>query len=273
MNSMTSGLVMYSIGIVKTDKLRSSDIINVIPIEELPLLHGDLINNKTVTMESNKPNKDGVVNNESLESDNYIQASWLPYSNSNRLTSPDVIKGETVILFRYQDTDEYYWTTIFREPSIRRLETVIYAYGDLKDGNVPLDKNTTYYMAVSTHDKYVKVHTSKSDGEPFEYDIMLDTANGTLNVNDNIGNNISLDSRTSTAAITTNLEVILNSAKVTINASSEIKMNTPIVRISNDVIIGGSTHTDGDVVIGGTSTTGGTATFLGGTIGDNIGRL
>ncbi len=261
MNSKISGLKPYSLGIVKVDKDRNTDIINVIPIEELTLLDGDIINNTSTKHTNSLPNKDGVIEDVNVVEDNYITAKWIPYGHSNRATSPDVIKGETVMMFRYMDTDEYYWTTIFTEPSIRRKETVVYSYGDLKDGNVPLDKDSTYYLKVSTHDKVITLHTSKSDGEPYEYDVTLDTGEGVFTITDNIGNDVVLDSRVSKVTITTNSDVEVNTDIVTINAASSMNINTPILNISNDL------------TVGGTQVFNGHATFNGGTTGDNIGAL
>jgi len=264
MDSKLSGLKLYSLGIVKVDKSRNSDVIAAIPIEELSLLDGDIINNPTIVHKNSIPNKDTVVSNTEVTADNFITATWIAFGHSNRMTSPDVIHGETVMIFRYMDTDEYYWTTIFREPTIRRKETVVYGYGDLASGNASLNKDNMYYMKVSTHDKVVTLHTSKSDGEPFEYDVILDTSEGVLTIKDDVGNSISMDSRTGTANVTTTKDVVINTNNVTVNAATVVNINTPTLNVSNDLNVGGN------VSIGGTEVVNGHATFNGGTSGDRI---
>lgn len=188
-----SALELYSIGIVVVDKPRNTDFIEVTPIETIvtaDMLLKDLALNYQVGM----PDHQGVVRNDQITGGPVLTARWIPFGHSNRMTAPDVIKGETVIIFRVEETEDYYWTTIFREPGIRRLETVNYMYGNIPTGLNPFDKNTSYWAEVSTHDKYVHIHTSKNDGEPFEYDIKLDTAIGKLTITDHVGNHIVLDS-------------------------------------------------------------------------------
>lgn len=188
-----STLEFYSIGIVAVNKPRNSDFIEVTPIETV-LTADTLLKNFVTDYHVGMPDHQGVIRNDLLAGGAVLNARWIPLSNSNRMTAPDVIRGETVMIFRLEETEDYYWTTLFREPGIRRLETVNHMYGNIPSGLVPFDKTTSYWAEVSTHDKYVHVHTSKNDGEPFEYDIKLDTAIGKLTITDHVGNHIVLDS-------------------------------------------------------------------------------
>ena len=52
-----------------------------------------------------------------------------------------------------------------------------------------------YYLEVSTHNKLVSFHTSTSDGEPYGYDIQINTKEGTFLITDTIGNRFELVSR------------------------------------------------------------------------------
>lgn len=189
-----SKLVMYSLGIVMEDKLRGSDQIKIYPVEEFPQINGKISDFKPAYNVSTS-NIKGATKSSDLKGDAVLVATWLPFGNSNRITSPDVIKNETVSIYRYADTNEYYWDTLFREPSLRRLETCCTMFGDLKDGVKEYNKESSYWFEVSTHDQHIKVHTSRSNQEPFMYDIILDTKNGNLTIKDDIGNIIYLDSQ------------------------------------------------------------------------------
>ncbi len=189
-----SKLKLYSLGIVIEDKQRGSDLISVLPIEELPLTDG-LVKDVKRDFKAKTVNAKSVIKTSEVKGDLKLIAKWIPFGHSNRISSPDVIKNETVILFRFADTEEYYWTTIFREPSIRRLESVLYAFGNLAKGMEAFDKESSYWFEVSTHDKYIKLHTAKSDGEPYEYDVTFNTETGFIEIKDNIGNVIKLTSR------------------------------------------------------------------------------
>lgn len=98
------------------------------------------------------------------------------------MSSPDVIENETVAVFKYADTGLFYWTTMFREPKIRRLETVMYAFGNLQAKLVPFDKTRHIGSRLVPNDKHIHLHTADSDGEPYKYDIYLDTAYGSLEI-------------------------------------------------------------------------------------------
>lgn len=248
-----SKLQLYSLGIVVEDKARNSDIIQVYPVEQLPMIDGKVSDFKP-KYKATLPDAKGTLKSSKVEAAAVIEAKWIPYSHSNRMTSPDVIKNETVLIFRFADTEEYYWTTVFREPSIRRKETVVYAYGNKSAPLDTWDKNSSYWLAVSTHDKYMHLHSSKSDGEPFEYDIKVDTRNGSVEVKDDVGNFFKLDSRPGKITATAKKDIELNAPTVTINcqrlvnnASSSVKNNTPVVNNSGNV------NTAGNQNIGGSS--------------------
>jgi hypothetical protein len=216
----TSKLKLYSLGIVTEDKARKSDTIKVCPIEDIHMDQG-LIKDQVRKYESNMPNHQGVKKTGQLKGGSILDADWIPYGHSNRISAPDVIKNETVLLFRFADTGKYYWTTVFREPKIRRLETVLYAFGNLVKGLIPWTKESSYWCEVSTHDKYIKIHTSKSDGEPYEYDLHLNTETGFLHINDDIGNYIDFNSSTNTLHCHMNKEICLD---------------TPVIRFRTNVI-------------------------------------
>lgn len=244
MDERISNFKVYSLGIVVEDKARKTDHIKVTPIEELPFQNGD-IDKQVINYDTKLQDNDGIVKPDKLEGDNFLVAKWLPYGQGNRVSSPDVIKGESVLIFRFGDTDEYYWTTIFNEPNIRRLETVTYAFGDLPTGKEPWNKDSSYYLEVSTHDKYVKFHTSTSDGEPYGYDLFLDTANGNLTVNDTVGNSVILDSPSSAITANANLEVNINTQVANINA--ETTNISGALNIAGDTNIGGGLHVAGPI--------------------------
>lgn len=192
-----SSLKLYSIGIVLEDKADGSDQIKVYPVEELPFINGSISEHKE-TIKSESQNSKGTPTTSTAKSDAVLIAKWFCPGGSNRMTPPDVIKNESVQIYRYADTDEYYWTTLFREPGIRRRETVCYMFGNLADGLTEFDKTTSYWFEISTKNKNVTLKTTKSDKEPYEYEFNLDTQNGTLTIQDDIGNIITFDSPSAT---------------------------------------------------------------------------
>ena len=190
----TSKFTLYSLGIVAKDKPTSTDTITVMPIEHINDTVGDV--NDTSDYESNSVNHKQVPSKSKAVSKNTITANWISLGSSNRISSPDVIAGETVLIYTYADTNEYYWTTYLREPSIRRLEKVLYGYSNLSSGarSENFGRDTSYWLEVDTMNKYVKLHTSDNDGEFTTYDIRINTKEGSLDIKDGVGNSIVMDS-------------------------------------------------------------------------------
>ena len=194
----------YSIGIVIEDKEKESMMIKVFPLEVQDGVDGEL--GKT-----NEEIKSKITNETKIDSDvtttivDNIEATWLPISNSNRLTPPDVCGGERVQIYRMGDSNSFFWDTIFNEVDLRKKEHVIFAYSNVpKQGEVLNEKNT-YWQGVDCVDKKVKIlHTSDNDGEATTYDIDLDTKEGVFSIADGRGNKVSLVSKKDGWMIKTN---------------------------------------------------------------------
>ncbi len=262
-----SGLKIYSLGIVLENKEPNSDMVKVMPIEKLSLVTGPL-NEQKLMYDVNLPDAQGVKKNNKVEGGVEIVAKWI-FSGGNRITAPDVINGETIVIYQFADTDEYYWELLFREPSIRRLEHVNYSFSNLPKGREPYDKTSSYWMEVSTRDKYVHLHTSKNDNEPFEYDIKIDTADGNLVIKDDIDNHITIDSKNNNITIhhSSGHTFVMNpdgitteSTNFTVNAS-KINLNAPEIAFAgSNVSISGSSI---NVAGGNIAMTGGAITANG----------
>lgn len=234
-----SELKIYSLGIVVENKPVGSDIIIVSPIEKLNISENGLIKDSKTDRKGTMADMDGSSIHKEVFSANYIHAKWLPISNSNRMTAPDVIANETVLLFKFADIAEYFWTTLFREPSIRRQETVLYAWGNLPGGMTAWDKKTSYWLEVSTIDKHLILRTSKNDGEFTGYTFTINTKAGNVKLEDDLGNYYLLDSPTNTATVNT-LD------KINFISKNEINLTTKVVNINmKSMNVNGETLTEG----------------------------
>ena len=112
----SGGYRFYSLGIVVVDKEEGSDTITVTPIEDFSMELGELSSTDR-KKESTTANSAGVKKTSNIEGGSTVEARWVPLSNHNRDNAPDVYRSETVMLYKYADTQDYYWTTFFREPS------------------------------------------------------------------------------------------------------------------------------------------------------------
>lgn len=186
-----SQLKAYSYGIVAEDKPRGTDVIKVIPIE-VNFANATTIDAQEQEVEMSYKNAKGAQDNLKLTMGKTIDATWM-HLNSNRVTSPDVKKGDQVRINRLGETDIYYWEDM-NNMNAKRLEHVVFAFGaDPKNGTVNNLANA-YWMAFSPEDKHITLHTSKMNGEKYGYDIQLDTEESKFVITDDVGNKIWLAS-------------------------------------------------------------------------------
>lgn len=226
-----SGLKLYSLGIVTENKVVGKDEIEVTPIEEFSFEQGKIIPD-TRHHTSNLPDIRGVVKNADIKGSAILTAKWIPFGNANRDTAPDVRKNETVLIFRYADTQKYYWDTVFREPMFRRKEHVRYSYSNKPSGIDPYDGNSSYWVEYSTLGQYIHLHTSDNDGEPCTYNVKINAKAGNIDIHDSLGNLIHLNSTGGHLQVETNTSVhfktplfYVDSPNIVLNGVVTMKMN------------------------------------------------
>lgn len=189
-----SELKTYSIGIAAENKPLDTRQLNITPIEALPALDGEITFSPQELLVSGT---DSFGNRYEVRTtlDNTVTAEWLPMG-SNRLTPPDIRRGEFVEVLRLGDSDRFFWRPMGLRDDLRRLETVIYAFNanpNETEGN-GIDIQNCYFLEISTHRKLVTFGTSKANGEPFQYTFQINTDEGLVTLTDDIGNYIELDS-------------------------------------------------------------------------------
>jgi hypothetical protein len=188
-----SQLRFYSVGVVANNKPMSSDEVEVTPIEHLPFVDGQLTDAGTPVQAQGTDNAGGQYSTQ-VASSVTIKATWLKLGQGNRKTSPDIRRGAQVALYQFGDADTYYWTTMLDDSSLRKLETVVWAFSGTSDESKSTDADSSYYIEISTHTGMITLHTSKANGEPYGYDIQLNTKEGYFRMQDDIGNYALLDS-------------------------------------------------------------------------------
>lgn len=243
-----SKFYLYSLGIVAKDKVEDSSEIEVTPIESIPLVMGNL----TAEGKAQGTFQDAKGATKRSEATNQatVVAEWIPLSEVTVVNAPDVCAKETVLLYKYADTDKIYWTTFFREPSLRKLEKKIIMCSNVK-GNGSYDKKTSYWLQIDTINKFVQIHTSDNDGEAAMYDIIINTKEGSISLIDSKENSIVLDSvggeltaliRETINAKTKHYNVECEDYNVKcqtalIQASDSVTLDTPVVHMTKDTIV------------------------------------
>lgn len=245
----------FSFGTVAANKPRTDENgkpelkVEVFPQEKFTMSAGELTDNVD-TIEVKGKDGDGQDYEGKIETKPSITCLWLPIGEPNRVTPPDVRRNELVIIYRYGDTNFYFWSTAFNNV-IRKLETVAWWWsGTPVDGEGADTERTAdngYLLEVSTHDKHIILSTSKKNGEKCRYFLQFDMANGHFNLSDDLGNEIDLDSVAGVLTATTENEIIHNTKKYTVNcltytvnAKEGVKFNTPKVHMSKDLQVDGA---------------------------------
>lgn len=222
-----SKLKFYSIGLVAENKKLSSNEIEVTPVEELPMLDGELTS-KSTDYKGSAEDSMGRHYASNVKAQVTIKASWLRFGDANRMTSPDVRRGESVMLFQFGDADKYYWMTLKQDSNLRKLETVIWAISATQGESDATDSTHSYFLEMSSHNKLVHFHTSKANGEPFAYDIQINTKLGAILITDDAGNFISLDSSERRLEMMNGdgSHIDMDKTHLTITTADSITMNT-----------------------------------------------
>lgn len=270
-----AGLKLVFIGVVAVDKKPSEELIKVYPVERLSFEVGD-IKDEDVETEAVAVNIDGVSAKATIKRNSVMEISkWFPNGDDGRQTPPDVVNGETVKVYRFRDSEVYFWSTMFREVKLRRLEHVAYAFSNLEKGRNAFGLDSSYGNIFSTRDKYIKIWTSTSNGEKYKYEFKIDTERSLYYMVDNIKNGFGFESEQTRVWMQNASKTIIELVKEVINgnagdritwtAGRVFEVKSPLSTFSKDVVIDGNLTVKGNVSIGGSISAGGSIR-AGGTI-------
>lgn len=224
---------IVSIGIVAENKAMSSKEVDITPIESMNMLDGEIKSNPTV-VEAKGVDRRGQQFASKTIVDSTVTATWLPFG-SNRVTAPDVRRGERVYLWQSADADKYYWTITGLDDDKRKLETVVFAFSATQDSNSSgIDLDKCYYFEVSTHNKSITLETSTANGEPHSYLVQINTAESTITIQDDAGNFFQLDSDEQKLVLQNQAQshVILDKTKINIKATDEVVIDVGATHVT-----------------------------------------
>jgi hypothetical protein len=219
MADASSALAIYSLGQVANNKSLGSNTISVTPIEKLTMLDGELVSNP-VDRETTGTDVMGKTYQTKVTTDSAIEADWLPM-NSNRVTAPDVRRGERVIIWKAADTNKFYWTETGWDDHLRKLETVVFQISATQDEEADSTaKDNSYYLYMSSHTKNITLKTSKANGEYCTYAFQFNLEDGIVTLTDDVGNEFSMDSKNAILYLKNRMESFLELNQEIITASA-----------------------------------------------------
>lgn len=224
-----SQLHMHSLGLVSRIKDLGSHEVTVIPIEIRLAAQEEVISGQ-YEQQTNFATNDGE-DNIKVVSDNSLKAQWLKF-NSNRVTAPDVRRGDLVMIYRLGDSDKYFWVD-YNSKNVKRLETVTVAFSADPNNPVADDLSNAYFLELSSHNKTVTFQTSQANGEPYGYTFQLNTDSGSFRLLDTAGNTFWLDSAATCIGAKNASGTWLHLDKKQINAYAPDSINLEAVKSIN----------------------------------------
>lgn len=260
-----SMLRVISVGVAAENKLRNSAEVEVVISEQLTFINGELKSDFKTDVAKGVDSK-GKPFEVSVNMANTVNAEWLG-DGTNRITPPDLRRGDSVEILQYGEVDKFYWRAKpIPGQSVRKLETVTQTYSNTRDenDNKPTAANS-WYSEVNTHDKiWTSIQTNKNDGEDFAYTQQVNAKEGNFVVAaDDAGNYIQLNSKEQLLEFANALnsyihldkgKLILEADEVIINGRKSIAITAPkaTVTITNTKWAGEIGLNGGMAVEGGT---------------------
>lgn len=202
-----------SIGVVAENKPLGTNIVEVVPIELLPMVDGELKSGTNTDIASTEDGSGQQVEFR-VNMSNSVSATWKGDA-TNRFSSPDVRRGSRVELWQYANTDKYYWS-ILDEPGtcVRKRETVTYVFSNTTDETVTVPTPDTHWIVeVSTHNKTITLKTNDNDGEYTFFNVQFDLKNGFYVIEERDGAKILRNAKEDQFHINTNQGGIIDLTK------------------------------------------------------------
>lgn len=189
-----SSMFLFSVGYVTKNKSYDSRVIQALPVESASGTDGEVTHNPVQEiLKGIDANGDAYEVKATATRD--LECEWYPFDD-NRVTPPDVRRGELVEIYRLGNSSKYFWRCMNMRNGLRTLEHVVTAYGATpKAGGSGLSLTNCYTTVVSPLNGYINLQTTKANKEPFAYTIQINTKDGIVGIQDDVGNYFELNSK------------------------------------------------------------------------------
>lgn len=235
MERRTSKMEFYSFAIAAQNKHLDSDIVYAMPVEITPYMDGEL-DARIEEVEGSGEDHYEEEYTVKVKKDNAVKAQWLPIHNTNRRTPPDIRRGERLLLYRFADSERFFWVSMGQDDHLRRLETVIYTWSATdREEDDATDPQFCYSFEVCTHTRQVtfrtvrgKDHGGTGTKEPFAYTLQFNTDYGSVVLTDDDDNYFELDSTETRLLLRNKFDTIvhLDKKRVLINGDEEVRIKS-----------------------------------------------
>lgn len=189
-------LQQVGIGIVTANKPSGEKFAEIFLLEQAQLSKEE-VNSKekeTITLDL----ADGTSKQITVEDSFKVMAKWLRIGDSQRITPPDLVIGQHVMVYNKPGYDEFYWVKLYEENDIGLQEVVTYGFiAKNKNDKAEVDPSymeKMYRLTISTKDGEIRFKTTDANEEQTTYNFWIDTFNGNFGFEDKQGNFTMFDS-------------------------------------------------------------------------------
>lgn len=228
-----SMLRMVSVAKSVENKAIGEHYLEVTLLEDTMFLDGEVLPNPT-DVQGSGVDRDQKAFDVKVTTANSIRAKWLPFG-TNRVTPPDIRRGERIHVYQFGDADQYYWVCPGMDDHLRKLETVVFAISATqKESDTKLNPDNCYVMEWSSHTKQITLTTSKANGEPFAYTAQFNLADGCFTLADDDSNFWELDSQERRLTFMNKDESVvkLDKKEIFIHSADLVDIETKVLNIT-----------------------------------------
>lgn len=180
----------YSMGIVAAPRKRNSERIEVWPVEQV-FMNGGKVGDEQATVEISHASSNGQ-DTVQVKLGRAVPALWWKF-NSNRITPPNVEKGDQVLIYRVGDTDVFFWVDL-NNMNVKKAEDVVYAWAADNNNQMADDLSNAWMLNVSPMDGHFTFRTSLANNEQVAYIFQFNPRDGFHLVKDDQGNGYYINS-------------------------------------------------------------------------------
>ena len=189
-----SVFVLYSIGMAAENmEFGGSSELEVLPGEQMQALDGDVTANQE-NMSSEGQDSVGRKYTQNINTGKVIRAKWLS-RNTNRPFPSLIRRGESVMIWRNSDTDEFWWEEMGQNIRYRRGDVyTIACISTIVGPDDPISMENSYWFEIDSLNGIIRFSTTDLNGELCRYLVEIMAKEGKLLIEDTIGNYLRLDS-------------------------------------------------------------------------------
>ena len=240
--SLQTSQIHTWIGIVAQDKVANSISIEVLIPELTPVVSGT-VSATTGSQTVSLLDLDGGTVHSTVTTKTTVTA-YYHGNSTNRKYPPDVVQGEQVRVFKYANSDKYYWESMGRNDDLRKTELYRIEAKNRKSFEDPSDDAHAYSLEMDTkNNQWVRILTSTGNGEEHVYTLLIDAKNSKVQLADEIGNSLTIDSNNSRVLLRNSsksllmlngVDAILAAPEtVSIKAGTQLIVTSPVIAVNN----------------------------------------